>query len=140
MPKPVSRGRPSTQLTKILAGSQVLVDEAAQVGVAEGSGDADREAQEAIRLHGRAEQPSERFAAGVLEHQHGPGGFAHKLQRPRRPGAVQLVFQFVFMGEAFEDGGRRAFPRRQYNQRGALISVGRAGAILTKNAFAVLPP
>ena len=32
-----------------------------------------------------------------------------KLQRPRRPGAVQLVLQLVFVREPIEDGRRRVF-------------------------------
>ncbi len=55
-----------------MSGLLILVDEAALVGLAQGPGNADRETEEDADLHGRAEQPSERFAAGILEHQHGP--------------------------------------------------------------------
>ena len=83
----------------------VLVDETALVQLAERGRDADREAQECSHLHGRAEQPVERLAARVLEHQHGPAALAHELQRPHRPRTVQLVLQAVFVSKAIEGGG-----------------------------------
>src|SRR5277367_5644255 len=123
-----------------MGGFDVLVDEAALVGLAQGSGDADREAQEAADLHGRAEQPTERFSAAVLEQQHGPTAFADEFRRPRRPCAVQVVFQFIFMCEAVEAGGRRAFPGRRHNQYGALFAVGaRRAPTSAEDALAVLP-
>jgi hypothetical protein len=45
------------------------VDEAALVDLAQGRGDADREAQEAPYLHGRAKQSFDRRTAGILKHQ-----------------------------------------------------------------------
>jgi hypothetical protein len=63
----------------------------------------DGEAQEASHLHGRAVLPVEGLAARILEHQRGPTDVAHELQRPHRPCAVELVPQFVFVGEAIED-------------------------------------
>ena len=80
----------------------VLVDEAALVELAQSRGDADGQAQEASYLHGRAEQPVERLAARILEHQHGPTGVAHELQRPHRPCPVELILQLVFVREAIE--------------------------------------
>ena len=96
----------------------VLVDEAALVRLAQRGGDADREAQEASHLHGRAEQPLERLAARILEHQHRPTAFALKRQRPRRPAAVQLVLQFVFVGEAIEGRPVRVLRGGQHGQHG----------------------
>ena len=60
--------------------------------------------REAPHFHRLADKPSERFAAGVIEHQHGPAMFAHEFQRPRRPGPVQFAFQLVVMGEAVKVG------------------------------------
>ena len=80
----------------------VLVDEAALMELAQSRGNSDRQAQEASYLHGRAEQTVERLAARILEHQHGPTGVAHELQRPHRPCPVELVFQLVFVSEAIE--------------------------------------
>ena len=118
MPKPVSRTSPSAQFTRIWAGFEVLVDEAALVGLAQRRGDADREAQEAARLHRRADEPSERLPARILEHQHGPAVLAHELQRPRRPGAVQLIFQLIFVREPIEDERRRVFRGDEQRQHG----------------------
>jgi hypothetical protein len=44
MPKPVSRTCPSAQFATIWGGLQVLMDEAAPVELAQGDGDADRQA------------------------------------------------------------------------------------------------
>jgi serine/threonine protein kinase len=101
---------------------QVLVDEAASVGLADGRGD--REAQEAPQLHRRSDDHGERFAAGVLERQHGPTVFADELNRPRHPGAIQFAFQFKLMGQAVEGGGRRAFSNRQLNQHAVPVATG----------------
>ena len=54
----------------------VLVDEAALVRLAERRGDADREAQEALRLHRFADEPLERLAARILEQQRRSTAFA----------------------------------------------------------------
>ena len=112
-----------------MGGLEVLVDEAALVGFAQGGGDADGEPQEARQLHRRAEQPSERFAAGILEHQHRPTLFADEFERPRRPVAVQLVPQFIVVDEAAEAVGRRAFSGREHDQLGRLLGRRRRGAI-----------
>ena len=80
----------------------VLVDEAALMELAQSRGNSDSQAQEASHLHGRAEQPVERLAARIIEHQHGPTGVAHELQRPHRPCAVELILQLVFVREAIE--------------------------------------
>ena len=81
-----------------MGGLQILVHEPALVGLAKGGGDADREEQETPQPHRLEQQPSERFAAWILEHEHGPAVFANELQRPRRPGVVQFVFQGIVMG------------------------------------------
>ena len=90
----------------------VLVDEAALVRLAQRGGDADGEAQEASRLHRRADQPLERFAARILEQQRCSTAFADQRERPRRPCGVELVPQFIFVGEAIEDGLAAGVPRR----------------------------
>ncbi len=56
--------------------------------LAESHSDVDRQAQEGVRPQGRAEQPLERLAAGILEHQHGSTAFADELERTRRPWRV----------------------------------------------------
>ena len=80
----------------------VLVDEAALVELAQSHGNTNSQAQETSYIHGRAKRPIKRLAARILEHQHGPTAFAHKLQRQQRPRSVEFVLQSVFVGEAIE--------------------------------------
>jgi hypothetical protein len=84
-----------------MARLEVLVNEAPLVDLGEGHGDADGEAQESSYLHRAAEEPVERFAPRVLEHQQGAPVLVYELQRPRRPPAVQFVLQSVFVRQAF---------------------------------------
>ena len=88
MPKPVSRTAPVAASTRILAGLMSLWMRPRSWTLPRAVGDTDGESQEASHLHRRTENPIERLAAGVLEHQHGPTMIAHELQRPHRPGAV----------------------------------------------------
>src|SRR6185369_2737833 len=94
----------------------VLMDEPALVELAQRHGDANREAKAASDLQGRLEQPVEGLAAGVLEHQHDPAPFADEFHRPHRPGAVELVLQLAFMGEAIEEAGRGMLRGRNYGK------------------------
>ena len=64
-------------------------------------------AQEAPDIHGYAEQHLERLAARIIEHQHGSIGFAHELQWPHCPRAIEFVVQLVFVCEAIEGRTRR---------------------------------
>ena len=102
MPKPGEPHLSGRAVDQNIGRLDVLVDEAALVELAERRRDADGEAQEASHFHGRAEQPVERLAARILEHQHGPTAFAHELQRPHRPRPVELILQPVFVSEAIE--------------------------------------
>jgi hypothetical protein len=92
------------------------VDEAALVRVADSCGHADGEAQETLDIHRHAEEPAEQLAAGILEHQNGPAAIAHKLQRPHRPRAFQLILEGIFVGNAIESGWRGLFRGREYDQ------------------------
>ena len=71
--------------------------------LAESHSDVDRQAQEVVRLQGRAEQPLEQLAARILEHQHGPTAFSDELKRTRRPCPIQFVPQFVFVSKSIQD-------------------------------------
>jgi hypothetical protein len=53
-------------------------------------------------LHRRAEQRFERLAARILEHQHGPTGVAHEVERPHCPRRLELILEFVFVGQAIK--------------------------------------
>ena len=123
MPKPVSLTAPVVAVHQDIGRLDVLVDEAAPVDLCEGRGDRDGEAQKAAHFHGRPEQPVERLAAGVLEHQHSPAAFADELQRSHRPRPVQLVLQSVFVSKATENGRRRMLRGRQHSQHGGPTTV-----------------
>jgi len=117
----------------------VLVDEAALVRLAQRRGDADGEAQEASRLHRRADEPLEWFAAWILEQQRCSTAFADKRERPRRPCGVELVPQCVFVGEAFEGRGQRALGGGQHDQHGAVAAVAVLATPPVEDAFAIHP-
>ena len=102
----------------------------------EGRGDRDGDAQKAPHLHGHPEQPVQRLAAGVLEHQHDLTAFADELERSHRPRPVQFVLQFVFASEAIEGGRYRMLRGGQHGQHGGPITVGVSSA---EDAFTVLP-
>ena len=70
--------------------------------LADGCNHLDREAQEAPRLHGGVHQPGERLATKIFEHKNGSAAILQKLQRLRRPGAVQFVPQSKFVCEAIK--------------------------------------
>src|SRR5215475_2119856 len=80
----------------------IFMNQPALVKLAQSCCDGNRNTQEGSRLHGRAEQPFERLAARILEHQHGPARVAYELQRPHCPRRVELVLQLVFVREALE--------------------------------------
>jgi hypothetical protein len=69
---------------------------------ADGHGKRDRKAQEFRHLHRPAEQPLERFATGVGQHQHKPTLAPDELDRLRRPIAVEVSPQSEFVLEALE--------------------------------------
>ena len=117
----------------------VLVDEAALVRLAHGRGDADGEAQEASRLHRFAHEPLQRLAARILEQQRRSAAFAGKRERPRSPCGVELVPQFIFVGEALEDGRGRALRGGQHHQHGAEAAVAVRAPTSAEDEFAILP-
>ena len=112
MPKPVSRARPSAQFTRILAGLTSLWTRPRWCALPSAAAMPMARRRKRPDLHRRADEPLERLAARILEQQRRPTAFAGKLQRPRRPCAVELVLQFIFVGEAFEAGAGAGAPRR----------------------------
>ncbi len=64
-----------------------------------GVGDADRQTQEGAHLHGLAEQPIERLASGVFEHQNGATLVPRKRERPRSPLRIELGRQRILVLE-----------------------------------------
>src|SRR5882672_5612511 len=102
----------------------------------ESRSDVDRQAQEVVRLQGRAEQPLERLPAGILEHQHGPAAFSDKLKRTRRPRPVQFLLQSIFVSKTIQGGRRGMLCSRKHGQHGA-VSVGVA-TDPAEDVFAIL--
>jgi hypothetical protein len=115
------------------------VDEAGLVGFGQSRSDADREAQENADLHRLAEQARERFAAGVLKHQHGATVFSYELQRPHRPSVVELVPELIFVREPFERQGRRAVRGEENHQDRLALALGLQAGSAKENAFAIPP-
>jgi hypothetical protein len=122
-----------------IAGFQVLMDQTGLVGFAQSGRDADREAQEDADLHRLAQQACERFAAGVLEYQHGAAVFSHELQRPRRPGAIELVPELIFVRKPFECQRRWAIRGEEDRQDTLALAFGPRPRPAEQNAFAVSP-
>ena len=99
----------------------------------------DGKAQEAPQRHARAEQPLERLATGILEHEHVPTVFAHQLQRPCRPCTIEFIFELTFVREPFEGKGGRVFRGEAYDQHRIPAAAGINLRSSIKTAFAVLP-
>jgi hypothetical protein len=79
------------------------------------------------------------LAARILEHQHGPGAVARKLQRLRRPIPVELVLQGVFVSQAIKARARRVLGCRHNDQHGAPVAVIADAPASAEYALAVLP-
>ena len=118
---------------------EVLVDETPLVNLGEGRRDAAGEAQERSHFHGAAEEPVERFATGVLEHQQGALVLAHELQRPRRPRAVQFILQSVFVSKAFQIARRGVLRGGNHGQHGGPVAVTGITPSSTEEDCTVLP-
>jgi hypothetical protein len=78
------------------------MDQSARVHLANRRREGNGDTQELPYFQRPAEQPLERLAAGVLEHQHEPSFAANKPDRPRRPVGVKISPQRVFMLEMLE--------------------------------------
>ena len=116
------------------------MDKTALMHFAHSHSDADGQAQEALDLQRRAEQPFQRLEiADVLEHQHRAATIAHDIQGPDRPPSVQLFLQSVFVGEAIEARARRVRSGGQNDQDGAPASVLAETPPSAEDAFVVLP-
>jgi hypothetical protein len=81
----------------------VLVDEPPLMQPGDRRDETEREVQERPHRHRLTEQPLQRLATRVLQHQHGPTALADELQRPHRPRAVEFILQSIFMSKAIED-------------------------------------
>src|SRR5208337_5384322 len=101
--------------------------------------DANGEAKEAFCLHRSFDQAIKRFAARILEQQRRSTAFAGKRERPRRPCAVELVPQFIFVGEAIDRCRGRGLRGREHCQSRAAAALAVRAPSSAEYAFAVLP-
>jgi hypothetical protein len=100
-PNPIGR---STH--KNIAQFDILVNKAAFVQAAKCVEQAYSEPQKLAEVFCWNSEPTKRSGAWCLEHQNGLAALSHKLQRPDRPGAIEIVPQPVFVGET-SDCSRR---------------------------------
>ena len=139
MPKPVSHTSPVAPFDQDVGRLDVLVDEAALVKLAQSRGNADGEAQEASHLHRCAEQPVERLAAGILEHQHGP-----TASRTRSSGRTAQAASSSSLS-SYSWARRSRLVRDGWSAAGSTISTRAPLAVViqppaaAEDAFAVLP-
>jgi hypothetical protein len=105
----------------------VLVDQAGGMEAAHGPRDADRQAQERADLHRRADQPSERLAARVLEDEDGAAPVALEPERPNGPSRIELGRQRVLVLETRQGCGRNVLARRSHDEHTGNDAVCRAG-------------
>ncbi|GLS34372.1 hypothetical protein GCM10007937_60870 [Mesorhizobium albiziae] len=101
--------------------------------------DSDGEPQEAPYSHRRAKQPVEWFTLCIFEHQDGPAGIVHEIQRPNCTGTIELISKFVFVGETIEERSRRMVSGWFNDQHRPPLPVLVQAPITADNAFAVLP-
>src|SRR5882724_7890784 len=128
-----------------MAGLYILVQQASPMKLAESHSDVGRQSQEAARLQGRAKQPLERLAAGILEHQHGPAALTNQLEWTHRPRPVQLLLQSIFVSKTIEGGRCGMLRSRQHGQHEsrvvamAISSAEDALTVLPENLEAAIP-
>ena len=85
MPNPVSPDLSVRTVHQGMRRLDVLVDEPPLMQLGYGPGEPEREMQERPHRHRLTQQPLQRLAAGILQHQHGPTAFADQLQRAAPP-------------------------------------------------------
>ncbi len=101
----------------------VLVDEPPLMQPGDRRDQTERAVQEGPHRHRLTEQSLQQFATRVLQHQHGPTAFAHELQRPHRPRAVELILQFVFVSEAIDCVRWRVLRGGHHGQHGHAVAI-----------------
>ena len=116
MPKPVSRTSPFAVFTRILAGLMSLWMSPRWCSLPRAAATPTAMRRKRPDLHRSAEEPAEQLAARILQHQNGLAAISHKLKRPHRPCAVQLILKGVFVGKAIEGGRCRLIRGWPYNQ------------------------
>ena len=128
MPKPVSRTSPVAALTRMLAGLMSLWMRPRWCSLPRAAATPMASRRKRPTSIGVAEEPVERLAAGILEHQNGLTAISLKFKRSHRPRAVQLILEGVFVGKAVEGGRCRWFRGWEHDQHA-----------LTPNLSCVMP-
>ena len=93
---------PSCGVYEHVGGLDVLMDEPASVELIECARQGHGESEKLSDLHGLADEAIEGLASFVIDNEHRLPAFAHELQWPQCPRAVQVLAQFEFMCEAID--------------------------------------
>jgi hypothetical protein len=94
-----------------MSGFQVSVNESVLMDLAEGSCDTDGELEESRDLHRFAEEPVERLAARILEHQHRLIAVTNEFERSDGPRTLQVIFESIFVRETLDTRAPTIFPQ-----------------------------
>jgi hypothetical protein len=84
----------------MLAGLNILMNEASVVELAQSGCQVNCQAKEPAQFHRLPDKPFERFAAGILKYKHCPPLGIRESQRSDRPVWIKLVSKRVFVLEA----------------------------------------
>ena len=109
------------------------------MNIAQGRRDPDGEVQEPSQLHRFAEDAVERLASRILEQQHRPPALAYELERPHRPGTVQVVLQSVFVCETIQAARRRVFRGGKHRQDAVPVAARGLQPSPAEDTLSVLP-
>ena len=120
MPKPVSQTPPLAASTRILAGLMSLWISPRSCTLAERRRERDRDAQEMRYVQRPAEQPIERLAAGILEHQRHAVVVVRQRDRSRRPVSIKFGLERIFVLEPLDATERGVFRGNKQDRRQAV--------------------
>ena len=76
----------------------------------------------AIAIFPTAKQPFKRFAAGILEQQHGAIETAFQAEWPDGPRSIQLVLKCIFVSQSIEACGWGVFCLGKHDKHSATTS------------------
>ncbi len=76
---------------------------------------------------------------GILKHQNALTAILHKLKRPQRPPAIELLIHGIFVSQTFNDGPRRLFGGCAHNPQVAASSFRAVAAPSAENDPTIFP-
>jgi len=117
MQTPSAIRRPLAGSTRILAGFDVLVDEASLMHAAERARERDRDAQEMRYLQWSAKQSTERRTAGILKHQRQAVVVVRQRDWPAPPSQRQVRALSAYSCSSRLNATERAFFRGNKQDR-----------------------